>query len=249
MIDDVADQTNLLALNAAIIAAQAGEHGKSFSVVSQEIKELADRTAVSTKEIHEIITELQDQTQNASMAIRKGSKDIREGVRLSREATVALQKIQDSSLKSTERIQGIARTTDEQTQSVAHVAQAMQRINDMVQQIGRATHEQSRGSEAILAATEKVRDVASKVKVATQEQSVGNKHINEIMDQVNGMVKEIADATSRQSRESENIAKAMDRIQGVIEQNTKIIKKVGTAIDHQINQAESLSTEIEIFNL
>ncbi len=93
VIDDVGDQTSLLALNAAIIAAQAGEHGRAFSVVAEEIRDLADRVLVSTKEIGGLIRAVQSESEHAIGAIEAGSSSVQKGVELSVEAGRALDGI------------------------------------------------------------------------------------------------------------------------------------------------------------
>src|SRR6266699_998625 len=93
VIEDVAEQTNLLALNAAILAAQAGEHGRGFSVVAVEIRELAERTASSTKEIASLIRSVQEEVGNALRTMSSGSKLVEQGVDLSHEAGRALGRI------------------------------------------------------------------------------------------------------------------------------------------------------------
>jgi len=249
VIEDVAEQTNLLALNAAIIAAQAGEHGRSFSVVAQEIKDLADRTATSTKEIHEIIRALQDESKNAVLAINRRTKSVEEGVQLAGEAGQALNKILFSSQESTRRIQDIAKATDEQTSGVKRVTDSMHHITEMVQQIVHATHEQFKGSELMIGAIEKMKDIAAKVKHATREQSIGNKQINELVERVANQVKEIAQATGQQVDESDKILRALGVIKPVVEQNMEAIGKVGMAIEELLKQSTQLSGEIEKFKL
>ncbi len=114
IIDDVAEQTNLLALNAAIIAAQAGEHGKGFAVVADEIKDLAERSSASTKDIGELIKSVQAESRNAIDAVERGAKSVDEGVKVSHQAEEALRKILESAERATQMVRDIARATVEQ---------------------------------------------------------------------------------------------------------------------------------------
>src|SRR5437762_97742 len=100
VIEDVAEQTNLLALNAAILAAQAGEYGKGFSVVAAEIRDLSERTASSTRDIAALIRAVQDEVSNALNAMTSGSQLVEHGVELSHQAGKALNKILDSTSKA-----------------------------------------------------------------------------------------------------------------------------------------------------
>ncbi|MBA3060189.1 MAG: HAMP domain-containing protein, partial [Nitrospirae bacterium] len=123
VIDDITDQTTLLALNAAILAAQAGEHGKGFSVVAEEIKDLAERTAFSTQEIGSLIQSVQQEVKGTIQAMGEGLKSVDEGLKLSREASEALKKILDSSKKSSEMALSIDRSTGEQAKAISLVSE------------------------------------------------------------------------------------------------------------------------------
>ncbi|RMD48964.1 MAG: methyl-accepting chemotaxis protein, partial [Ignavibacteria bacterium] len=97
VIDEIADQTNLLALNAAIEAARAGEHGRGFAVVADEVRKLAERTTKATTEIADMIKQIQSETEIAVSSIKKGNIEVEKGASLAYEAGDSLSKILDSS--------------------------------------------------------------------------------------------------------------------------------------------------------
>jgi methyl-accepting chemotaxis protein len=249
VIDDVAEQTNLLALNAAILAAQSGEHGKGFAVVADEIKDLAERTGASTKEISELVRGVQDQSKNAISAMDRGVRNVDEGVRLGQEAETALKKIQESSQKSTEMVKAIARATIEQARGSKQVTMAINRIAETVQQIATATAEQARGSEQIMKSAEKMKAITKHVERSAQEQARGSKQITRAIESISEMVHHLNRAQKEQTKGSEQVMTAVVQIKQVAEAQTHSVHDLETAIEDLASQAEVLRGEVRRFRV
>ncbi|MBI3359021.1 MAG: HAMP domain-containing protein [Nitrospirae bacterium] len=244
VIDDMADQTNLLALNAEIIAAQEGEHGRSFSVVANEIKELAERTAASTHEIHEIIRALQSQAKTAVEAIEIGNGRIDEGVTLSKFAQEALEKIYDSINRSTQRTTMVANTMEEQSRVVRQVGTSMMRVNERVQEIAKATGEQDKKSEKIIEAAYRMKSITESLQEAMLPHSRGMKKVKEVAETVSRMAREIADDTLKQKGKSEEIVRAIDQIKRVTRETVDTVEGVGNSVEELIREAALLEKDI-----
>ena len=249
VIDDVAEQTNLLALNAAIIAAQAGEHGKGFAVVAEEIKDLAERTGASTKEIAELIGSVQEESRNAVSVMNQGVRIVEEGVRLGREAEGALQKINDSAQKATQMVKAIARATVEQSRGSKQVTGAIHRISDTVQQISKASNEQAKGGEQIMKSAERMKALTQHVQKSAQEQAHGSRQISRSIENINEMVTHLNRAQKEQTKGSEQVLKAVEAIKGVCEHQMKTVRQLEEAIDSLQRQAEVLRAEVRRFRV
>ncbi len=247
VIDDVAEQTNLLALNAAILAAQSGEHGKGFAVVADEIKDLAERTGASTKEISELIRAVQEQSKAAVTAMDRGVRNVEEGVRLGQETETALKKIEASSHQATHMVRAIARATIEQARGSKQVTAAITRIAETVQQIATATAEQARGSEQIMKSAEKMKAITKHVERSSQEQARGSKQITKAIESISDMVHHLNRAQKEQTRGSEQVMGAVVQIKQVAEAQNLSARDLEKAIADLAAQAEVLRGEVRRF--
>lgn len=249
VINQIAKQTNLLALNASIIAAQAGEHGKSFGVVASEIKKLSDQTAVSTKEIAELITRLQAESSKAVVVMRTAENGIDRSVELALKAGDVLARILESSGMSKNIVDVIVKAAHEQASGTTSAAQAVERINDMIKKIGKAMQEQSEAAEFVSQIMENMKDLASQVNQATDEQTKGSKQIAGSTVTVTEMVQHIHKAVNGQKAENMNVIKNLQDIVDVIKKNSGIVKEMGEAVRVLASQVHTLKDEMGRFSI
>jgi methyl-accepting chemotaxis protein len=247
VISHVADETNLLALNAAIIAAQAGSHGRPFAVVAGEIKKLAESVLANTKEIGAVIASLQEESSRAVAVIEQGSAAVQDGVALSEEAGRSLVEINEAARESGARMREVVAAVSQQAESAAQVAQLIEDVHQDLEEIRRATREQHQGSEIVQTNAGLSKESAHMVNHAMNEQLSNAGKIAQNLESVRLTVDEVDRALREQSVGCRRIAEFLEEMKRDTQSNEDSARSMGVGTEGLREQANLLRQKVQRF--
>jgi len=168
VIEEIADQTNLLALNAAIEAARAGEQGRGFAVVADEVRKLAERTQKATKEIAVTIKKIQSDTSHAVSAMQDGTREVEAGKSSAAQAAEALERIINRTATVADIISQLASVSEEQTRMSKGITTSADTINTVIEQSAQAVGDIAHTAEDLSDLTERLQTVVAQFRLENE---------------------------------------------------------------------------------
>ncbi|MDI7247121.1 MAG: methyl-accepting chemotaxis protein [Bacillota bacterium] len=197
VIDDIAEQTNLLALNAAIEAARAGEHGRGFAVVADEVRKLAERSSSETKAIAELVARVRQATEKAVTAIDSGLKEVEAGSVLSEEAGKALKEISSNAAEGGQLISRLIESSQALAEASARMEKAIDDIVSVAEENTAATEEMAASAEEVKKAVDAIASVSEETAASVEEVSASSEQVSASIQEMAASAESLADLAQK----------------------------------------------------
>ncbi len=249
VIQEIADQTNLLALNAAIIAAQAGENGRAFGVVADEVGGLAERTARSTREIATMIAGVRTEVETAVALVTEAREQATGGVQHADRATLALQEIRSITHKTFSAVEATVAEAARLEAQGQGVGEASRRVARQVEGVTRAAAEQAAQGRELVRHTQEMARLAASASGKAEDQARTGRDLSDSVLRLTAAIDEIRSAHQVLTRGEVAISEEVAHVRDDAHQVIRIGDNLSRSIDTLAREADGLEAEVFRFKL
>jgi methyl-accepting chemotaxis protein len=248
-ISEVAGRTNLLSLNASIIAAQAGEHGKPFGVVADQIRDLAAQIARSTKSIADIIRAVREDVHGTATLIERGDGLASDGVKLARNSLEALSRIQRSTVHARDTALAIRMAVDAHAQSAGEISGLVESITDGSRAVTAAVELMSGSVTAVNSVSRGVDAMADQVARALKDQAGAGKRQIDSVTQLEEMIAHIGTAVEAHATATRRVREALQALSHTAGQHETAVEGLATVAQRLDAGARALAERVDRFKV
>jgi methyl-accepting chemotaxis protein len=249
IIQEVAEHTNLLSLNAGIIAAQAGEHGKSFAVVSDEVRKLANKTTANVKQIADVIEGVNKEIDTSVKMVSEISTGVDASIASAVQANDVLNEIESIASQSAKMASESSDSVEKQATYCNDIYESVTKNSQEIIRIEKIFEELKKGSDTIVVSGEEIRTIADTVKQSAQEQSSGSKMFAKTIDETHAFSGEIMEAMRSELEASQRIVKSLENISHVVGDNLQEVETLNNMVKELVVLADKLNNEMARFKL
>jgi methyl-accepting chemotaxis protein len=244
VINEIAEQTNLLALNAAILASEAGEHGRGFNVVATEIRELSERTALSTKEIDKLIKTVLSEVNEAIDVMNQSSKYVDDGEKLSNDTFKALGSVLDSFKQSSDKAESIKEETAKQSESLDDMVSYVKLVSEKVKKVRSSLEYQKSNDTYIENITMTIRKRCNDMQNFLDDQTNNTDKISVAISDYSQMIENILNSIMRHAEENKNLSETIKDINQLCGRDAEVAERLTSTSRGLKKEAENINSNL-----